>query len=526
MRDFILGLIGGTALLMSGVDMMGDGLERSVGNTMKSILSALTGTVYRAILVSTALTALVQSSTAITVLTVGFVNAGLMTLSQAVGVIYGANIGTTVTAQLMAFKLTDWAFLFVGIGFVVRLAAKSDRDRNLGSALMGFGLMFTGLKILNSGVPFLQQHPAFVRVLNSLTTRPLIGIAIGMLATMLVHSSAATVAVTMVLAKAGLIDLSGAVCLMLGDNIGTCVTAQVASLTTNVNARRTAWAHTLYNVIGVAAVFALLPWFVRLTATTSPDIARQIANSHTVFNVLSAVIFLPFTKRYVRLLERLVPDRAASKRATYLDELLIPNPSAGLKAARAEIVEMAKMLKIMAARSLCLVSTFDTKLFRQFSEDEALLNSYQKRVTKYLMNVSRQPLIEGESRLVSSFLAIVNDVERIGDRFDEIARLALRRNEEKTAFSASGLAEVSALREQVESLMETLPGGIEQTQLDSGKAREIVLTTVAAAREGHVRRLEQGICTVDAGVIFFDILSHIETVLDFVRDIERSLSAA
>ncbi|MDP2859120.1 MAG: Na/Pi cotransporter family protein [Bacillota bacterium] len=526
MRDFILGLVGGTALLMTGVDMMGDGLERSVGNAMKSILAALTGTVYRAILVSTVLTALVQSSTAITVLTVGFVNAGLMTLSQAVGVIYGANIGTTVTAQLMAFKLTDWAFLFVGVGFVTKLAAKSDRWRNLGSALMGFGLMFTGLKILNSGVPFLQQHPAFVSVLNSLTVRPLVGIVIGMLATMLVHSSAATVAVTMVLAKAGLIDLTGAVCLMLGDNIGTCVTAQVASLTTNVNARRTAWAHTLYNVIGVAAVFTLLPWFVRLTSSTSPDIARQIANSHTVFNVLSALAFLPFTKPFVRLLERLVPGRAGVKRATYLDELLIPNPPSGLKAARAEIVEMAKLLRIMCDRALSLVSTYDSKLAKQFSEDEALLNGYQKRITKYLMNISRQPLIESESRLVSSFLAIVNDVERIGDRFDEIARLALRRSEERTAFSATGLAEVARLRDEAVSLMASIPPGIEESHLDTEKGRQLVSDTVTTARDGHVRRLQQGICTVDAGVIFFDILSHIETVLDFVRDIERSVLAA
>lgn len=313
MREFIFGIMGGTALLMFGVDMMSKGLERASGKLMKKLLSILAGNVVTAFICGTILTALVQSSTAITVLTVGFVNAGLMGLSQAVGVIFGANIGTTVTAQLMAlsleFNITDYALPAIGIGFAISYLSKNATLKSLGRAIMGFGLMFLGLKTLNSGVPFMRENETLSYFFQTYASIPLVGIILGIVATALVQSSSATVGLVIVLGQAGLLNLTSAICIMLGDNIGTCFTAQLASLTGNRNARRTAWAHTFYNAIGVTIAAIFLPVFVNLVEyittyfTPGGDISIKIANSHTIFNLLSAGIFLPLTKYYVKFIE-------------------------------------------------------------------------------------------------------------------------------------------------------------------------------------------------------------------------------
>lgn len=323
MKDLIFGLMGGSALLMYGVDKMGKGLEKASGKVMKKILSVLTGRVWSAFLVGTFLTAMVQSSTAVTVLTVGFVNAGLIKLPQAVGIIYGANIGTTITAQLMAFslqfKLTDIALPILGAGFLISASFKHPTIKNLGDAAMGFGMMFLGLKILNSGVPFMQESETLRYFFQNYASNPIIGILLGASVTALVHSSSATVGIIMVLGQAGLVDLTTAVCIMLGDNIGTCITSQLASLTGNINARRTAWAHTLYNVFGVVITLFLLPVFVKFIIfitqyfQLTSDISAQIANSHTAFNLFSALVFLPINKYYVFFLENLIQDGSRKK---------------------------------------------------------------------------------------------------------------------------------------------------------------------------------------------------------------------
>lgn len=318
MRDLIFGMIGGTALLMFGVEMMEEGLEKASGKMLQKFLTLLTSRVWSAFLVGTFLTALVQSSTAVTVLTVGFVNAGLIKLPQAVGIIYGANIGTTITAQLMSFsysfKLTELALPILGTGFIISYATKNYTIQNIGKGLMGFGMMFLGLKILNAGIPILKNSELLKFFFKAYGSIPLIGIMLGAAATALVHSSSATVGLVMVLGEAGLINLTTAVCIMLGDNIGTCITSQLASLTGNIHARRTAWAHTLYNAIGVIIAIIFLPFFVRIVYITtsylqpSADISSQIANSHTIFNAFSAILFLPLTNQYVKFIEYIIPE--------------------------------------------------------------------------------------------------------------------------------------------------------------------------------------------------------------------------
>jgi phosphate:Na+ symporter len=311
LKELIFGIIGGTALLIYGVEMMGEGLEKAAGKLIKKVLSLLTGRLWSAFLTGTVATALVQSSTAVTVLTVGFVNAELMGLKQAVGVIFGANIGTTITAQLMAFNLTDIALPALGAGFMIMYLTKNETVKNAGRSIMGFGMLFLGLRLLNSGVPYLKSNEVVIGFFMNYGDNLPVSVLMGTLATMAVHSSSASVGITMILAQSGLIGIDGAIGLMLGGNIGTSITAQAASITGSISARRTAWAHTIYNIAGAVIALMVIKPFIMLIQYTSPGlpIERQIANSHTIFNILSAALFLPVTGYYVRFLEYMVPEK-------------------------------------------------------------------------------------------------------------------------------------------------------------------------------------------------------------------------
>ena len=389
MEELIFGLIGGTALLMYGVSLMGDGLEKASGETMKKILTVLTGKVWSAFLVGIFVTAIVQSSTAVTVLTVGFVNSGLMKLHQAVGIIYGANIGTTITAQLMAFsfkfQLTDIALPILGIGFAISNISKNKKLKNLGQAMMGFGMMFLGLKILNNGIPYMEQSKSMRYFFANYASIPIIGILLGAFATAMVHSSAATIGLVMVLSQAGLLDLQSAVTIMLGTNIGTCVSAQLASMTGNINARRTAWAHTFYNVFGVILALIFLPVFmkvvVKVTEIFNPmgDLSAYIANTHTLFNSINALIFLPLTDYYVKFLEKVVkPKEESHGEKILLDKLLLNTPVAALQASRSELIRGIEILKEMAIDIMDIVYTDDMKKIADISHGEESINIMQR----------------------------------------------------------------------------------------------------------------------------------------------------
>lgn len=520
MREMIFGLVGGIALLMYGVQSMGDALERAAGDLMRKVLSVLTGTVWRAFLVGTVLTALIQSSTAITVMTVGFVNARLMTLAQAVGIIYGANIGTTITAQLMAFKLTDYALLIVGLGFWASYFARNERWRQIGRAIMGMGMMFLGMKMLQSGVPLIQSSPVARNIIITYGNNPIYAVLIGMVATMCVASSATTVGLTMVLAKAGLLGIGGAIGLMLGDNIGTCITAQLASLGTSTSARRTAWAHTIYNIIGVLLALLILPLFTNLIAASSPSIERQIANSHTVFNVLSAVIFLPISKYYVRFLEWVVPEKRArggkQEAGTYLDGRLLNTPIAALRAALQELMSTGRVAMGMIDSVVLALTGAERKVLKRLDADEDSVNEQQRLITEYLVSVSREQLGTRESGAVPELLHAINDVERIGDHATNMIELCDLKFERNIAFSEEATGELKSMHARLAEMASDIERAI--TERDESIAAAVVERQDEIAelaeflRSNHVRRLEEGKCSLDGGIIFLDAVSHLERV--------------
>ncbi|HAZ22905.1 MAG TPA: sodium:solute symporter [Firmicutes bacterium] len=535
MMQLIFGLIGGTALLMYGVEMMGDSLERVSGPVMKKVLSALTGRVWKATVAGGVLTALVQSSTAITVLAVGFVNAGLINLKNAVGIIYGANIGTTITAQFMAqyytFKLTDIALLVVGLGFAVQFLAKRRRAKDIGSALMGFGLMFLGLKILNEGVPFIKDNASVRYFFERYANQPFIAVILGMLATMLVHSSSATIGISMVLAQAGLIDLNGAIGLMLGDNIGTCITAQMASIGANISARRTAWAHTIYNVIGVLLAMAIFAVFRDLIQKTSIDIGQQIANSHTIFNVLSAVVFLPFTGLYVRFLEWIVPDRGKEKatgKTKHLDPRFLETPVVAIDATIREIKEAADITRGMIQKAFKGFINEDPDILDQVTKDEDQINALQEQVTKYLIDLSKKDIGADVSSKIPALVHSINDIERIGDHAENLVELAREKMSKHLVFSDQAIAELNELNNEIELMFFETMAALDHNDPEQAvlimKREERIDNFTDDLRASHIDRLERGFCLLQSGVIFLDIISNIERVADHMNNIAEAIT--
>lgn len=534
MQELIFGLIGGTALLMYGVKLMGEGLEKASGDTMKKVLTVLTGNVFSAFLVGVFITAIVQSSTAVTVMTVGFVSSGLMKFSQAVGIIYGANIGTTVIAQLMAFSfkfnLTDIALPILGIGFGINHMVKNRHLKYLGQAIMGFGMMFLGLKLLNEGIPYMQENESLRYFFTHYASIPVVGIFLGMFVTAMVHSSAATIGLVMILSQAGLLDLQAAIYIILGNNIGTCFTAQLASMTGNVNARRTAWAHTLYNVIGVVVALVGLPIFLKVVIAATDyiysdaNVSVYVANSHTLFNVINALIFLPLTKYYVLFLNKVIREKGeTSGNRVLLDKLLLDTPMAALEASRTELIKGIEILEEMITDVMHVIYTGDDKRMGAIIDNEDTINHMQKDLTRYVVAISRKRLTEGQSMMVPAMISSMNNIERSGDRIMEICTLYNKKKNADLSFTTVAIDELKELEENIIKLFENTTITLRKRNYESiekivefeDKIDEISETF----QENHIKRLNEGSCNVDSGVLFIDMVANLERIADHVYKI-------
>ena len=366
-----MGLFGGLAIFIFGMEMMSEGMKKSAGSKMRAILAALTKNPVIGLFVGAFVTMVIQSSSATTVMLVSFVQAGLMSFAQTLGVILGADIGTTITAQLIAFKLTDYALLMIAVGFGFKIFAKTDNTRNIGEAILGFGILFYGMKLMSDVMKPLRTYPGFIDVMKELEN-PLLGLLVGTVFTSLIQSSAASIGVVIVLAQQGLITLEAGIPIIFGANIGTCITAGLASIGTSREAKRVALAHVLFKVAGVMIFIFWIPGFAELIRTLAvkfgSDIARQIANAHTIFNVSLAIIFIPFTNLFAGLIQRLLPGReeeAGIKFETWhLDESTISSPALAIDLARAEISLMARTLGRML-RAIIIPFMSDEKFIRK-----------------------------------------------------------------------------------------------------------------------------------------------------------------
>ncbi len=448
----LMGLAGGLALFLFGMEQLADALKAVAGERMRSILSKLTTNRVTGALTGAFVTAVIQSSSVTTVLVVGFITAGLMSMSQSIGVIMGANIGTTITAQIIAFKVTKYALLLIAIGFALMFTAKRERRRQEGAGIMGLGLIFFGMGVMSSAMEPLRSYQPFLDWMIRLEN-PILGILVGALFTALVQSSSATTGIVIVMASGGLISLPAGIALAFGSNIGTCVTALLATIGRPREALRAAVVHVLFNVAGVliwvsfidqlaAFVTAISPQAEELSgsARLAAEAPRQIANAHTAFNVANTALFLGFATWFARLAEWLVPDRPIEEeqliQAKYLDQELLSTPSLALDRVRLEILHMGDRTKMMFSAALPAVLHGEQEELDELAAMDDAVDELHGKIITYLGQISQQSLTEGQTEELTRLMAAANDLENIGDLIEtNLVALGLRRRKQQVVVS-------------------------------------------------------------------------------------------
>jgi phosphate:Na+ symporter len=412
----IVGLVGGLALFLLGMDLMTEALRLIVGDKARAVLEKLTANRFVGVLTGAGVTAVIQSSSVTTVLVVGFISAGLMSFVQSIPVILGSNIGTTITAQLIAFNITNWALVLISVGFGIGAIAKRPKRKSQGSALMGLGLIFFGMTVMGTAMSPLRTYEPFINAMETLDN-PLLGILAGAVITAILQSSSATTGIVIVLASQGLIAPAAGIALVLGANIGTSVTALLAAIGKPRDAQRAAVAHLLFNVVGVLIWIPFVGWLVTVVGSIGGGTSREVANAHTIFNVTNALIFLPFVNQFAALVTKLVPDKSVEgeMRPKYLDKSLIRNPSLALSAARMELLRMASRVQGMLADVLTATvdGTIDDLAEIESRDDEVdLLHGL---LLEYLGDIGQARLSEESSDELMDLFEATNALEAIGD---------------------------------------------------------------------------------------------------------------
>jgi len=528
-RETIFGVVGGLGLFIFGIHLMGAGLHKASADKIRKILAALTSTPFIGMLVGAGVTSLIQSSSATTVMLVGFVNAGLMTLRQAIGVILGADIGTTITAQLIAFKLTDYALPIIGLGMAMSIFAKKKFYKSIGEFLFGFGILFLGLKILTGSVKPFGASESVRNAFIIFSKSPITGIATGMIVTMIVQSSSVTVGLVLALASVGLIDLRGAIPLILGDNIGTCITALLASMGTTISAKRTAIAHVTFKVIGVVLLLIFLPYYQKLIAATATNIMRQCANAHTIFNVMITMLFLPLAGVLARTIEKVVPGKETVVEAgpKHLEKHLLNTPVLALQAAIHETIHTLNLVKEMIDEAIEGFMGNDIKALDKVSQGEEAVDSLRMAVSNYLVELMQRELSEEESKKIPSLLHIINDVERIGDHAENLRDLAERKIDEKLPFSKMAISEIRQMQGEIDQMVEEAISALKTNEVKEAQKvieRESRVNLLRnKLNQNHVKRLEDGTCKVLSGIVFLEMVSNFEKIGDHLTNIGQAV---
>ncbi|MFP4057734.1 MAG: Na/Pi cotransporter family protein [Candidatus Brocadiia bacterium] len=545
MKETIFPLIGGLALFLYGMRQMSDGLRRAAGGKLEHILGVLTKTVPMAIVLGAAVTCLIQSSSATTVMVVGFVNARLLGLRQAIGAVMGANIGTTITAWLVAaglsvkaFKISLYTLPIIGLGFFMGLVLRSRRARLTGQTLLGLGLLLLGLSFMKEAFDPLRDSAAVKDLFRRLGANPLLGVAVGTVVTMLLQSSSATIAIIQAMASQDLIGLDAAIPLVLGDNIGTTITAQIASIGSSRSARRAARAHMLFNVFGVAWVLPLvyLGWYQWLIDNVIPGAVvgaaavAHIAASHSVFNVINTLAFAPL----VGFLERASVLLAGGRRGEeedgaprYLEPHLLDTPGAAMDGARREICRMMDIARESVSLATTAFLENDSRYLRGLGQKEDNVDRLQKEITEYLVEISRRNLDPADAEAFPVLVHTVNDIERISDHAENITELARRRIDERLVFSDEAVEELKAMWDELAEMLNNTFEGLrtddETVAKRALKHEERINHLEANYRQTHSQRLTDGICQVSSGLVFLELVANFEKIGDHLTNINQAI---
>ena len=526
----VITLMGGLGLFLYGMKLMGDGLENAAGEGLKKILEKVTSNPLVAVLVGAAVTAVIQSSSATTVMVVGFVNAGLMNLAQAAGVIMGANIGTTITAQLVAFKLDDIAPIFVFVGAAIVMMAKAQKRKEIGHIILGFGILFTGMGMMSDAMKPLAASPMFEQLVIAISDNMFIGVIAGAAITAILQSSSATTGILIALATAGAINIDAALPILFGCNIGTCITAMLASIGTNKTAHKAALIHLIFNVGGTIIFLPFLGIIGNIVTQMSPgDVQRQIANSHTVFNIANTLIMLPLRNYLILAVNKLVPGTDEIEKAgpKYIDDRLLETPVIAAGQVIKETIRMANKAKQNLELSMSAFMNQDEEQIKKVYENESIINTLEEEITTYLVKLSKCELSDKEKSIVASTFYIVNDIERIGDHAENIADLAIQRSNKKLQYSEDAIKELEEIYNYTLTALEIAIESYENRDVKKARTLENVEERIDSSQkeysEKHIKRLYNGKCNAYAGAIFLDLISNFERIGDHAKNIAESV---
>jgi phosphate:Na+ symporter len=524
----IFSLLGGLGLFIYGMKLMGDGLQKAAGEKLKRILEVLTTNRFLGVIVGALVTAIIQSSSATTVMTVGFVNAGLMNLAQAAGVIMGANIGTTMTAQLIAFKLTDVAPLILAIGAALVMFSSKKKTKDIGEIVLGFGILFVGMTIMEGSMKPLRTLPEFQNLIVILGEHPFMGVLVGIGMTAVVQSSSATIGILLALASGGAITLPIALPILFGDNIGTCITALLSTIGTTKNAKRAALIHLTFNFIGTVIFMAAMPLVLYIIPILGGDIQRQIANSHTLFNISNVLIQVWFIAFLVKFVNKLVPGEDAKDDSLvleYLDKRLLETPSIAVGQLIKEITRMGKLASQNIESSIDAFVHGDEKLVKNVLEKEKVINFLDKEITAYMVELSNTSLSEHQSKIVTSLFHVINDIERIGDHAENITEQAMYKLNDKLHFSDQAISELRNISKITKEGIDNAVLALES--FDFSAAEKVLISEKQVdklekqLRTDHIERLNKGVCSPASGTSFLDLISNLERVSDHSNNIAQ-----
>lgn len=533
--EIAVSLMGGLGLFLYGMNLMGEALEKSAGSRLKKIIEMLTSNIIMGVIVGALVTAVIQSSSATTVMVVGFVNAGIMTLPQAAGVIMGANIGTTITAQLVSFDLNGLAPVALGIGIVMYLFSSKQKVKHIAEILIGFGILFTGMDFMKDAVKPLAEYKGFTDLLLTFGTYPLLGLLLGFGITAIVQSSSASMGMLVALASQGLIPLASALPILYGQNIGTCVTSLISSIGASKNAKRAAMIHLIFNILGtiVFLIFLNKPVVSMVTSADPGNVARQIANTHTLFNIISVLLLIPFNKFIIKLAVTLVPDKNnenendESKVIKYIDERMIETPSIALANTVKETLRMGEKAKESLNLAMSAILEDITENIDACRKQEKQINILQKTILDYLLKLSKAPLNEDSREVVDVLFNTVNDIERIGDHAENISELAETAKNCGAEFSKEGKDELNEMYNKVISAYTYALEAMKTSDIDLAckviKMEEQVDVMERSCRISHMRRLNESSCSIDSGVIYLDMIMNLERVSDHAVNIAQQV---
>ena len=527
----IIELMGGLGLFIYGMKLMGDGLENAAGEGLKSILEKVTSNRLMGVAIGAIVTAVIQSSSATTVMVVGFVNAGLMSLAQAAGVIMGANIGTTITAQLVAFKLDQVAPIFVFVGAAMVMFARAKKRREIGNIILGFGILFTGMGIMSSAMHPIAGSPVFTEVVVAIGDNWFIGIIAGAAITALLQSSSATTGILIALATTGAINIGIALPIVFGCNIGTCITAIIASIGTNKTAHKAALLHLIFNVVGTVIFLPFLGKLGSFVQTTSPgDVSRQIANAHTVFNIINTALLLPFTTYIIKFINKVIPceDKTEKMGSKYIDDRVLETPVIAAGQVIKETIRMANKAKENLELSMKAFMNNDEELINKVYENEKLIDILEESITTYLIKLSKCELSNKEKGIVASTFHVIIDIERIGDHAENIVELATEKINKNLQYSKDAQEEIYEVYNMTMDALEIAIDSYVSRDIEKAKSIEVVEDKIdryqKSYREKHIQRLYDGKCNAFAGAIFLDLINTFERIGDHSTNIAESVT--